>query len=41
MAKPWYPIYFAGEHTATFSSGMESVLESAERVVAEVVAKST
>ena len=38
MAKPWHRIYFAGEHTATLSLGMESALESAERVVAEVVA---
>ena len=41
MAKPWYRIYFAGEHTAPFSSGMESALESAERVVAEVVARTS
>ena len=41
MAKPWHRIYFAGEHTATFSAGMESALESAERVVAEIVASNS
>lgn len=41
MTKPWHRIYFAGEHTATLSIGMESALESAERVVAEVVASNS
>lgn len=36
MAKPWKRIHFAGEHTAIASSGMESALESAERVASEI-----
>ncbi|NEP67997.1 MULTISPECIES: FAD-dependent oxidoreductase [Moorena] len=32
MAKPWNRIHFAGEHTAIASPGMESALESGERV---------
>ncbi|MBC6420455.1 MAG: FAD-dependent oxidoreductase [Hormoscilla sp. SP5CHS1] len=38
MAKPWQRIHFAGEHTASASPGMESALESAERVVGEILA---
>lgn len=34
------PIHFAGEHTAEKSPGMEGALESAERVVAEVLSAS-
>ncbi len=36
MAKPWGRIHFAGEHTAIASPGMESALESAERVASEI-----
>ncbi|MBC6471541.1 MAG: FAD-dependent oxidoreductase [Hormoscilla sp. GM102CHS1] len=39
MAKPWQRIHFAGEHTAIASPGMESALESAERVVGEILAR--
>ncbi|GAA6618933.1 flavin monoamine oxidase family protein [Scytonema sp. NUACC26] len=39
MAQPWYRIHFAGEHTAIASAGMESALESAERVANEVLAR--
>ena len=37
MSKPWQRIHFAGEHTGVSASGMESALESAERVVREIV----
>ncbi len=37
MAQPWQRIHFAGEHTAIASSGMESALESAERVTNELL----
>jgi monoamine oxidase len=37
MAHPWQRIHFAGEHTAIASLGMESALESAERVVNEIL----
>lgn len=37
MARPWQRIHFAGEHTAIASQGMESALESAERVTSEVL----
>ena len=37
MAQPWQRIHFAGEHTAIASFGMESALESAERVVNEIL----
>jgi len=37
MAQPWQRIHFAGEHTAISSSGMESALESAERVAEEIL----
>ncbi len=30
-------IHFAGEHTAEFAPGMEGALESAERVVKEII----
>ncbi|MBW4633999.1 MAG: FAD-dependent oxidoreductase [Iphinoe sp. HA4291-MV1] len=39
MAQPWQRIHFAGEHTAIASPGMESALESAERVTSEVLAR--
>lgn len=39
MAQPWQRIHFAGEHTAIVSPGMESALESAERVASEVLAR--
>ena len=39
MAKPWQRIHFAGEHTAIVSPGMESALESAERVAQEIVTR--
>jgi monoamine oxidase len=39
MAQPWQRIHFAGEHTAIASPGMESALESAERVMSEVLAR--
>ncbi|MEH2126699.1 flavin monoamine oxidase family protein [Nostoc sp.] len=38
MAKPWQRIHFAGEHTAIASGGMESALESGERVSKEILA---
>jgi monoamine oxidase len=41
MAKPWQRLYFAGEHTAFTSPGMEGALESAERVTDELVARMT
>lgn len=37
MAQPWKRIHFAGEHTAIASPGMESALESAERVASEIL----
>ncbi len=37
MAKPWQRIHFAGEHTAIATPGMESALESAERVTQEIL----
>ena len=37
MAQPWQRIHFAGEHTAIASPGMESALESAERVASEIL----
>lgn len=39
MAQPWQRIHFAGEHTAIATPGMESALESAERVTSEVLAR--
>jgi monoamine oxidase len=39
MAQPWKRIHFAGEHTAIASPGMESALESAQRVTSEVLAR--
>ena len=36
MARPWGRIHFAGEHTAIASPGMESALESGERVASEI-----
>lgn len=36
MAQPWGRIHFAGEHTAIASPGMESALESGERVAKEI-----
>ncbi|KJH69460.1 flavin monoamine oxidase family protein [Aliterella atlantica] len=39
MAQPWQRMHFAGEHTAIASAGMEGALESAERVVNEVLAR--
>jgi monoamine oxidase len=39
MAKPWQRIHFAGEHTAISSPGMESALESAERVAQEILTR--
>lgn len=38
MAKPWHRLYFAGEHTAVASPGIEGALESAERAVDELMA---
>lgn len=37
MAQPANRLFFAGEHTAIFTAGMEGALESADRVVGEVV----
>ncbi|MDJ0568498.1 MAG: FAD-dependent oxidoreductase [Pleurocapsa sp. MO_192.B19] len=37
MSQPWKRIHFAGEHTSVSASGMESALESAERVVREII----
>jgi monoamine oxidase len=39
MAVPWQRLHFAGEHTAVTSPGMESAIESAERVTDEVIAR--
>ncbi|NEP35718.1 MULTISPECIES: NAD(P)/FAD-dependent oxidoreductase [unclassified Moorena] len=39
MAKPWNRIHFAGEHTAIASPGMESALESGERVAGEILVR--
>ncbi|HBB33874.1 MAG TPA: hypothetical protein DDZ80_07500 [Cyanobacteria bacterium UBA8803] len=39
MAQPWQRIHFAGEHTAISSPGMESALESAERVAQEILSR--
>ena len=39
MAQPWQRIHFAGEHTAISSPGMESALESAERVTQEILSR--
>ncbi|NEO79812.1 NAD(P)/FAD-dependent oxidoreductase [Moorena sp. SIO4G3] len=39
MAKPWNRIHFAGEHTAIASPGIESALESAERVAGEILTR--
>ena len=39
MAQPWQRIHFAGEHSAIASSGMESALESAERVANELLTR--
>ena len=36
MSQSWKRIHFAGEHTGRSASGMESALESAERVVREI-----
>ncbi|WP_138378877.1 flavin monoamine oxidase family protein [Luteithermobacter gelatinilyticus] len=35
--KPHHNIHFAGEHTATFSAGMEGAFESAERAAWEIL----
>ena len=40
IATPLRRVHFAGEHTATWSGFMEGALESAERVVAEVLCPS-
>lgn len=37
MALPYGALFFAGEHTAVESPGMEGALESAERVVQELI----
>ena len=39
MAKPSDRIHFAGEHTASWSGFMEGALESAERVVEEILCR--
>jgi monoamine oxidase len=39
MAKAWHRLHFAGEHTSVTSPGMESAVESAERVADEVLAR--
>ncbi|HEY9600941.1 MAG TPA: NAD(P)/FAD-dependent oxidoreductase [Allocoleopsis sp.] len=39
MAQPWQRLHFAGEHTAISSPGMESALESAERVAQEILTR--
>ncbi len=39
MARPWHRLHFAGEHTAVASPGMESAMESAERVAGEVIGR--
>ena len=37
LGEPAGPIHFAGEHTALWNGFMEGALESAERVVAEII----
>jgi monoamine oxidase len=37
MAKPHHRLYFCGEHTGVANRGMESAMESAERVAVEVL----
>lgn len=37
MAEPWQRLYFAGEHTAITSPGLESAVESAERATREIL----
>jgi monoamine oxidase len=39
MARPWQRLHFAGEHTAITAPGMESAMESAERVTDELIAR--
>ena len=40
MSKPHGRLHFAGEHTSISSRGMEGAMESAERVVSEILQKS-
>ena len=37
MIKPWQRLHFAGEHTRRLDYGMESALESGERVANEIM----
>lgn len=37
LTKPWQAMHFAGEHTRQIDFGMESALESSERVVHEIL----
>lgn len=39
MAEPWHRLYFAGEHTAVTSPGLESAVESAQRAAKEIIAR--
>jgi monoamine oxidase len=38
-AQPWGRLHFAGEHTAVTQPGMEGAAESADRAVAELLAR--
>lgn len=40
MIEPWHRLHFAGEHTRRREYGVEAALESADRVVAEILAAS-
>ncbi|HWU04684.1 MAG TPA: NAD(P)/FAD-dependent oxidoreductase [Novosphingobium sp.] len=39
MVKPWQVLHFAGEHTRRLDFGMESAMESGERVAIEIAAR--
>ena len=38
MIRPWHQLHFAGEHTRCREYSVEAALESADRVVGEVLA---
>lgn len=39
MIEPWQRLHFAGEHTRRLEQGMESAMESGERVAQEILAR--
>ncbi len=39
MAEPWHRLHFAGEHTAVFTPGLESAIESAQRAANEIIGR--